>query len=285
LSADSVKKKITPRTKAVIPVYVGGRPADLDAFTELAKETGIHLICDAAQAVGSEWRGKKIGSYGAASSFSCQNTKNLNCGEGGIITTNDDTLASNIRAILSCGMGDNGQYTHIGSNDGISEWQASVLDTQMDRLDEQIALRMENAAYLDSLLTPLSCVSPLAADERITKNSYHLYVIRVHEQHLEGVSRDSFIRAVAAEGAGLSSAYMPLYDFACISGRYAAKAIGGKIDVSPAAAAEQLARHETSWLYHSVLLNTKPAVKSIAEAIIKVYENLDELKKWEGGAV
>ena len=279
LSAESVREKITPRTKAFIPVYVGGRPADLDAFTKLAEETGLYLICDAAQAAGSQWRGRGIGSYGVASSFSCQNTKNLNCGEGGIITTDDDILAGNIRAMLNGGMS-GGEYTHIGVNDNITEWQAAILDTQMDKLDEEISLRMENAAYLDSLLAPLSYASSLAADERITRNTYHLYIIRIHEEELKGVSRDSFIRAVAAEGVGLVGAYMPLYDSACLSGRYASKAVGGKINVSPGTtAAEQLSRHETSWLYHSILLNSKDAVKSIADAIIKVYENLDELKE------
>ena len=280
LSAVSARKKITPRTKAVIPVHVGGRPADLDAFVELAEETGLYLICDAAQAAGSEWRGKGIGSYGAASSFSCQNTKNLNCGEGGIITTGDDALASEIRAVLNGGAGPDGNYSRIGVSHNISEWQAAVLDTQMDRLDAQIALRMENAAYLDSLLAPLPCVSPLAADNRITKNSYHLYLIRIHEQYLNGASRDDFIKAVAAEGAGLTSAYMPLYDFPCLRASYTEKMIGVSINTAPdTAAAEQLSRHETSWLYHSILLDSKSAVKSIADAIAKVYENLNELKE------
>jgi len=281
LSSDSVRTKITSRTKAVIPVYVGGRPADMDALTKLTEETGLYLIGDAAQAVGSQWRDKNIGSYGVAASFSCQNTKNLNCGEGGIITTDNDVLASNIRTILNGGMNQDGEYTHIGVNHNISEWQATILNTQMDSLDEQIALRMENAAYLDSLLAPLPCVSPMAADERITKNSYHLYIIRIHEEHLKGVSRDQFLNAIVAEGIYLSHAYMPLYDFPCVFGRYAENAVGNKIDISPLLAAEQLSRHETSWLFHSILLNSKSAVKAIADAIEKVYKNIDELKQEE----
>jgi dTDP-4-amino-4,6-dideoxygalactose transaminase len=271
LSAESVRNKITPRTKAVIPVHVGGRPADMDAFDGLAKETGLYIIGDAAQAAGSRWRDKGIGSYGTAASFSCQGSKNLNCGEGGIITTNDDGLARDIRAILGGGIGQSGEYTHIGAGHNITEWQASVLNTQMDKLDGQISLRMENAAYLDGLLDPLPYVSPLKSDGRITKNTYHLYIIRIHEEYLRGVSRDRFIEAAKSFGCGLTGAYMPLYDFPCLEKRYA--------DIPPeTAVTEQLSRHETAWLYHSILLDSKTEIESAAGAVIKVYENLDEIK-------
>lgn len=280
LSAESVKKKITSRTKAVMPVYVGGRPADLDAFIKLAADTGLYLIGDAAQAAGSEWRGKSIGSYGIAASFSCQNSKNLTCGEGGIITTNSDALAGNIRAMLSGGKGADGKYTHIGVNHNISEWQAAILDSQMNRLDGQIARRMENAAYLDGLLAQIPCVAPLKADKRITKDSYHLYFIRILEDKLNGVSRDRFIQAVQAEGFDLCAGYMPVYGFSCLSSGYAVNTIGGKINLSPGTAtADRIAGHEASWLYHSLLLNDKPVIKAIAGAFKKVYENLNELKR------
>ena len=282
LSAESARKKITPRTKAIMPVYVGGRPADLDAFADLAREAGIYLIGDAAQAAGSQWKGRGIGSYGIAASFSCQNSKNLTCGEGGIITTDDGELAGNIRSLLNIGADKNGGYSDIGAGYNISEWQASMLNTQMDSLDGQTAVRMENAAYLDSLLEPLPYVSPLAADSRITRNSCHIYAFRILEDKLNGVSRDTFIDAVRAEGVDLAGCYMPLYDFPCLRDPYAEKIIGGKIDVSPETpAAERLSRHEAAWLFQSALLNDRRVIKSIADAIKKVCENLDELRRME----
>jgi dTDP-4-amino-4,6-dideoxygalactose transaminase len=278
LSAESVRAKITPRTKAIMPVFIGGRPADMDALTKLAEETGLYLICDAAQAVGAEWRGKSIGSFGVAASYSLQNTKNLNCGEGGAITTNDDKLAAELRTLINGGMSPDGSYTHIGSHHVLSEWQASMLLTQMDKLAAETDLRNENAAYLDSLLAPIPCVSPMTADERITKNAYHLYIIRVHEDKIKGVTRDQFIDAVYAEGIPIGRGYMPLYGFPCVYGDYAARTVGGKIDITPLPANEQSSHHESCWLLQSVFLNSKPAIKAIADAIKKVYENIDELK-------
>ena len=282
LSADSVREKITSRTKAIIPVYIGGRPADLDALTNLAEKTGLYLIGDAAQAAGSQWRGRGVGSYGIAASFSCQNTKNLTGGEGGIITTNDDKLAKNIRAMLNGGIGADGRYHLIGVNHNISEWQASMLHTQMDSLDKQIARRMENAAYLDSLLTAIPCVSPPDTDERITKNSYHIYVFRIHENKLEGISRKLFIQAVEAEMGGyklMDSGYVPLYTFPCLSNHYVKNVLAGKINLNPGTdTAELLSYHEAVWLGHRALINNKQTIKSIADAITKVYKNLDELR-------
>ena len=273
LSAGSVREKITKRTKAIIPVYIGGRPADLDALAALAEETGLYLIGDAAQAAGSEWKGKGVGTYGIAASFSCQNTKNLNSGEGGIITTNDHALAENIRMILNGGLNQNGEYQFIGINHNITEWQSSILNTQMDSLDRQIARRMESAAYLDSLLTDIPCVSPPDPDCRITKNTYHIYAFRFHGEKLKNVTRNCFIKAIEDELSApgvISIGYMPLYTFPCLSNDY----LNPKTDI-----VELLSRHEALWIGHRVLLNDKPAIKKIADAIAKVYYKFSKLPK------
>ena len=282
MSAESARQKITPRTKAIIPVYIGGRPADLDALSTIADEAGVYLIGDAAQAVGSQWRGKGIGSYGIAASFSCQNTKNLTSGEGGIITTNNDSLADKIRNMINGGKGADGKYNTTGMSNGISEWQAAILNSQMDSLDEQISHRMNNAAYLDSLLAEIPCTSPPDKDERITKNSYHLYAFRLQVEKLQGVTRRKFIQAAEAELGGrelLSSGYVPLYSYPCLSTSFVEKTIGCKLNLSPLKTVEWLAYHEALWLGHRTLLSEKPVIKAIADAISKVYNNLDELRE------
>ena len=279
LSPESAERAITPRTKAIMPVYVGGRPAELDKFTELCRKYNLYLIGDAAQAVGSEYAGKGVGTYGIATSISCQNSKNLTCGEGGIILTNDDKLYENISLILSMGKTADGRFAGVGLNDGMSEWQAGILNTQLESLPEQIDRRMENAAYLDSRLAQLDFVSTLKNDPLITRNSYHLYLLSLREDMLKGVSRGRFAEALRAEGIPLDIGYGPVYDFPCISGQYAVKCIGGDVNTSPdTPVADYMARHEGCWFYHSVLLGSRKDMDDIADGFIKVYENLDELK-------
>ena len=279
MSARSAAKCITPRTKAIMPVYVGGRPADLDAFSALCKEHNLYLIGDAAQAVGSTFNGKGISTYAVATSISCQNSKNLTCGEGGIILTDDDELYERIFTMLHGGMDADGNYTTLGLYNGMSELQASILLTQLENLPAQIEKRMKNAAYLDEQFAKFPFVYAMKQDERITHNSYHLYLLGIHEDKLQGVSRNDFLAAVQAEGIPLYAGYVPVYSFDCLASDYTKKCIGGEINLKPETPnAETLGYHEGSWLYHSVLLGEQKDMDDIVGAVKKVYEHLDELK-------
>ena len=278
LSPECAEKCITPKTKAIMPVYVGGRPADLLGFEKICKKHGLYLIGDAAQAIGSEYAGKGVGNYGVATSVSCQDSKNLASGEGGLILTNDDKLYANITAMLSGGKDGKG-VSMLALNSGMSEFQAGILDTQLKLLPEQIARREENAAYLDKALEEFDFIKPMKQDPNITRNSYHLYLVRIDESKLGGVSRDRFAAAMEAEGVLLAAGYVPAYDFPCVSGDYATRCVGGKIDIKPnTPIADRLARREICWFYHAMLLGDKSDMDDIVGAIRKVYENLGELK-------
>lgn len=279
MSVSAAEKLITPRTKAIMPVYVGGCPADLDGFVSLCKKYNLYLIGDGAQAVGAEYDGKGIANYGIATSISCQNSKNLTCGEGGIILTNDDDLYDRINQMLHGGRDENGSYTSLGLFNGMSEFQASILLTQLEALPKQIEKRMKNAAYLDQRFGVLPYVYPMKHDPRITRNSYHLYLLGIKEDMLQGVSRGKFLEAVCAEGAPLTPGYVPVYSFPCLSSEYTQKCIGGSMNLKPETPnAECVGYHEGAWLYHATLLGEQEDMDDIVDAVIKVYENLDELK-------
>ena len=279
MSVEAAAKCITPRTKAIMPVYVGGRPADMDGFAALCKQHGLYLIGDAAQAVGATFHDLGISRYAVATSISCQNSKNLTCGEGGIILTDDDDLYERIRCMLHGGKDEHGNYTTLGLCDGMSEFQASLLLTQLEHLPEQIEKRMRNAAYLDACFSQLPYVYPMKQDERITSNSYHLYLLGIREEKLQGVSRNDFLAAVQAEGVPLVAGYVPVYSFACLQSEYTRKCIGGTINLTPCTPnAEQVGYHEGAWLYHAVLLGEQEDMDDIVGAVKKVYEHLDELK-------
>ena len=157
---------ITPRTKAIIAVHLGGHPADLDRLSELSARRAIPLIEDCAHALSSEWRGRRVGTFGIAGTFSFQASKLMTAGEGGAIIINDDELERLARSVHDCGrMPGQWFYSHYiyGSNYRLSEWQGAVLNAQLGRLDEQTARRHRNALLLDKLLAEIDVPDLVAA--------------------------------------------------------------------------------------------------------------------------
>ena len=279
LSPEAAEKVITPRTKAIMPVYVGGRPADLDAFTALCEKYGLYLIGDAAQAVGAEYKGKGIGNYGIATSISCQNSKNLTCGEGGLVLTNDDALYEKMVDILNCGKDALGNYSALGLMNEMSELQASMLNTQFAAFPEQLARRQANGELLDRLLADVDIVLPAPRDPKITRNAYHLYLLRMNREKLQGISRDTLLKALRAEGIGCAPGYLPVYTFPCLQSEYTRKCIGGEINVNPDTPATQRLCNETGiWFLQNMMLSEPEAMEEIAAALRKIGENLDELR-------
>lgn len=279
LSAAAAEKVITPRTRAIMPVYIGGRPADLDAFTALCEKYGLYLIGDAAQAVGAEYKGKGIGNYGIATSISCQNSKNLTCGEGGLVLTNDDGLYEKMVQILHGGLGADGSYSSLGLNNGMSEFQASMLCSQFAAFPEQVARRQANGELLDKLLADIDIVKTAPRDPKITRNAYHLYMFRIDPEKLQGISREVIIKALNAEGIGCGPGYVPVYTFPCMQGDYIRKCIGGDINVKPDAPNVERISYETGcWIYQNMMLSDREAMEDIAAALRKISENLDELR-------
>jgi AraC-like DNA-binding protein len=132
MDPDKLEQAITPRTKAVIPVHVGGRPCDMDKIMAIANKYNLFVIEDTAHAHGSEWKGQKCGSLGTAGSFSFQASKNLTAGEGGFISTNDTDLFEMCWSIHHCGRDYKGTvwygHPYIGTNARMTEWQAVILN-------------------------------------------------------------------------------------------------------------------------------------------------------------
>ena len=284
ISPASVEEKITPNTKAIVAVAIGGCPPDLDALTEIAQKYNVKLIVDAAQGVGAIWNGKSICAYGDAASISCQNSKNLTSGEGGIITTNHDELAAAIAQMLRGGYVEdkNGErvYTTVGQDQNISEFQASLLLSQYDKLYAEMAVREKNAAYLAGRMKPMEFAHAMNYDDRIDRHAYHLFVIRLDSEKFaeKGITREQFIKALNAEGIPLSVGYNPLYTFPCITVPYTEELIGTKITVENLPESELAAYKEGTWLYQACLLGTREDMDMIADAMIKVWEHADEIK-------
>src|SRR3954454_11136923 len=153
MDARKLEAAITPRTRAIIPVHLGGNVCDLDAIMPVAQRHDVPVLEDACQAHLAEWRGRKVGTYGQAGCFSFQASKNLNSGEGGAIITNDEDLRERCFAFHNNGsgfrsIGNNFTYNSTGCNLRMAEFQAALLTAQMTRIEAQAQARTENARYL-----------------------------------------------------------------------------------------------------------------------------------------
>lgn len=193
IDPEDVLEKITGKTKAIIAVHLYGQPCEMDALAEIAEDHNLFLIEDACQAHGAEYRGRKSGSIGDVGVFSFYATKNMTTGEGGIITTNDDGIASRLRMIIDHGQ--EGKYNHVilGYNFRMSNILAAIGRVQLKRLDELNRIRIRNAEYYDSRLSRIGPVTT-PYKPRHVKHVYHQYVIKAEDR--DGLREYLFERGV-----------------------------------------------------------------------------------------
>lgn len=202
-----IEEKITSRTKAIMPVHIFGQPADMNEINKIAKKHNLKVIEDACQAVGAEYKGRKIGILGDVACFSFFPTKNLGCaGDGGMIVTNDDELATICRGLKTHGSGENGKKAYnilnnineeveedksidntvynplkyynylIGHNSRLDEVQAAILRIKLPLLDEWNEKRRENAKFYNQELSSTNLVTP--HEDEYVKHVYHMYVLQ-----------------------------------------------------------------------------------------------------------
>lgn len=183
LDVSQLRERITPRTKAILPVHIFGQPADMDEVMEVARQHDLLVVEDACQAIGAEYRGRKVGSLGHAACFSFFPTKNLGgYGDGGMVVTDDDSLARKLRSLRVHGRTPTSKYinTRIGYNSRLDELQAAVLRVKLRRLEEWNEARRRKARLYNELLRDVPVETPVEAAER--SHIYHLYIIQTEER-------------------------------------------------------------------------------------------------------
>jgi len=198
---------VTPRTKAIIPVHLAGQPCDLDPIHAL----GIPVVEDAAHAAESVYRGRKIGGLSTATCFSLYATKNIAAGEGGIITTESDAVASAIQDLRLMRRGDGATYDLVAPayKANLSDILASIALVQLGKVDAHAAIRRRQFELYDEGLAELAGIEPLARDSRDV-HALHLYVVRVNGDHA-GADRDAYQRALADRGVSTSIHFLPVH--------------------------------------------------------------------------
>jgi len=284
IDARKIEAAITPRTRCVIPVHLGGNAADLDAILAIGKKHSIAVLEDACQAHLGQWRGRKLGAWGAAGCFSFQASKNLNSGEGGAIISDDADFIERCFAFHNNGRGRRStgfRYTGGGANLRMTEFQAALLLQQMTRVEEQSRTRDENAKYLTPQLSEIEGIEPAKQYDGCTRNAYHLYMFRYDTAAFGGASRDQFMKALRAEGVPCSGGYSPLNKEAFL------KQVIGSPAYRRLYPAERLASYwssnqcpendrlcsEAVWLTQNMLLGSRSDMDEIAAAVRKIQRN------------
>ncbi len=255
LEPKAVEAAITPRTRAIIPVHFAGQPADMDR----------HMA-----------------------SFSFQSSKNLTAGEGGIITTNDDALAESCRSIHNCGRIPTGVwYEHhvISGNYRLGEFQAAVLNSQLDRLEQQTRTRDRNGQYLSARIATLPGLHPQKRPAACTRHSYHLFMLRV-DGNAFGAPRAAVIKALQAEGIPCSGGYgyslhhQPMFQkkaFGPFLQKAAARLDYGQTNCPNS---DLICREQCVWLEQKLFLGPRADMDDIARAFEKIYEYREALSNW-----
>jgi dTDP-4-amino-4,6-dideoxygalactose transaminase len=212
IDPDAVSALINERTAAILPVHLYGLPADMVGLTRLARRHGLAIIEDAAQAHGATCAGRSVGTFGVGT-FSLYGTKNITCGEGGLVTTDDDQVADKLRLLRNQGMRARYQYDVAGYNWRLTDLQAAVALPQVRRLKEITAARCANAAELSAGLAgaPGLAVPDIPADRT---HVWHQYTLRILGDAAGG--RDEFCSRLTRARIG-NGIYYPklMHDYAC----------------------------------------------------------------------
>ncbi|MBZ5559445.1 MAG: DegT/DnrJ/EryC1/StrS family aminotransferase [Acidobacteriia bacterium] len=300
LDVDSVRARLSPRTKAIVVVHLLGHPADMDPLMALARERKLMVIEDCAQAHGATYKGRTVGTIGHFGVFSLNVNKTIQCGEGGVVTTADADLALRVQLIRNHAEVVVGQLNRanivnmLGYNYRMTEIEAAIARVQLTRLDALNAHRLALAAYLTDRLRGCDALEPPHVAPGCT-HAYYLYAMTYREDRT-GVPRATFLQALKAEGVEFAGGYVqplylqPVYQTRQLYGEvgcpFSCPFYDGEVSYAPGLCptAERLHARDlvTTEMVRAPL--TREDMDDIVKAIEKVTANLDELRALAPGA-
>jgi dTDP-4-amino-4,6-dideoxygalactose transaminase len=297
LDAKLIERAITPKTKAILPVHLGMRFADMDEILRIAANHNLKVIEDCAHAHGGMWKGKGAGSMGDLGAFSFQSSKLITSGEGGAVITNNLEYMERVQSYINAGRASaTDQYHHriIGFNYRMGEFQAAVLGPQLDRLPAQAKIRERNMKHFETRLQNTPAIGVLKPEPRITGQAPYGYVLKYFLEKAKDVPRAAFVAALQLEGIPCDGLfYEPVYksslfpldplDFPALSwGREKPLDLRSMYSCPEA---DRAAYHEAVWFPHQHFLGSTEDVEAIANAIHKVLENIEELRGLDHKAI
>jgi len=213
INPDKIEEKITPRTKAIIPVHLYGHPCDMDLIMEIAEDHNLYVIEDAAEAHGAEYKGEKVGSFGDISCFSFYGNKIITTGEGGMCLTNNEELAEKMRILRDHGMNPNRRYWYdeIGFNYRMTNLQAAIGVAQLKKLDEFVEKKRQIAEWYAEELKELEekRIIKLHPEMPWAKCVYWMYSILIEDK--AEISRDELMKKLEEKGIETRPFFVPMH--------------------------------------------------------------------------
>jgi dTDP-4-amino-4,6-dideoxygalactose transaminase len=268
-----VEEAIVPgKTRAIMPVHLFGQPADMTALRGIAARHDLKVVEDAAQAHGAAWETGPVGSLGDVAGFSFQSSKNLNCGEGGALTTNDERVFELAYSLHNAGRSRNGggrwEHVTLGWNCRPTEYQAALLLERLDRFERAQAVRRRNFELLRRLMGDIGCLRPLSVHSGVRAHGMYMFAMRYRPDRCGGFSLDQFLDLVRAEGAPIHRAFA-----ATLSEQPAMRHLMQRrpqyFRRLPTPVADSAAE-ETVYISHNVFLGSADDMADIAAAVHKV---------------
>lgn len=293
INADLIEERITDRTRAILPVHIGGAAADMDKIMAIAAKHNLVVIEDACQAHMGEWRGKKLGSIGDMGCFSFQAFKSLCGGEGGAVIGNSDLLMSKLGGYTNNGRDPRGlERCFTGSNFRMTPFVAAILTGQIRRLESQCQLRDENSQYLEKLLSEFRGVRPVKKYPGQTRRAYYEYQLIYDKTSFGNLPKHTFRKAMQAEGIelgqGIDSSlhnspdvevYLNSKTFQKI---YSKERLDRYRKENHCPANENIEKETGLSIPQIAFMGTKKDMEDIVTALVKIQKNADLiLKGWD----
>jgi dTDP-4-amino-4,6-dideoxygalactose transaminase len=297
MDVNKIEERITPRTRAILPVHIAGLPSDMERIMEIAKKHNLVVVEDACQAWLSEINHKKVGTFGNAGCFSFQNSKNIPMGEGGAIVSDDEELIDRCYSYHNYGIAHGSMVDKYGSGLSmfgtklrLTEYQAAIGLAELKRLESQTVTRSENAAYLKSQMEKIPGIIPYKTYNDVTRVSFHLFPFRYKKEEFKGLSRGAFLKALSAEGVPCSSGYATLNDKPFLHNAFQTKNFKKMYPAEMLDFDKYLERtrcpqndiicnEEGAWFGQNLLLGSRSDMDYIVAAINKIHKNAESIKK------
>jgi len=279
-----VQRKITSKTKAIMPVHMMGQPCDIKSIMSIAKKHKLKVIEDACQAHLAKFEGKLLGTIGDVGCFSFQTTKTIACGEGGAVIGDDEDLMDKVYMVMM-----NGSAKITGTKYRMNELEGAILLGQMSGVKERFEIRNRNAQYLTSKLKDFPGLVPQKLYPGTDSGSFYLYPMSYKKEHFNNTDRSKFLKAMQAEGISLSP-YLanglhrePWTDYIMnlreYRKMYSAERLNryrGELNLPKT---DQVCEEMVMIWASGPLLGNQSDMDDIINAVMKVYENRDQLNQ------